>query len=122
MRIIIAGSRTITGKAGAMEVMKAFMEAVAEWDSHEVTEIVTGGAKGVDELGKRFAEKFGIAHKEFPADWDTHGKRAGYLRNVEMAENADALVLVWDGQSKGSRMMKEIAEGQALLVHERVVK
>lgn len=122
MRIIIAGSRTITGKAGAMEVLGSFTEAIAEWGPLVVTEIVTGGAKGVDEIGKRFAEKFGLAHREFPADWDKHGKRAGYLRNVEMAEHADALVLVWDGKSAGSRMMKEIAEKRGMPVYERVVR
>ena len=121
MRIIIAGSRTIAGRDGELAVLEAITEAMEAWGIQEVTEIVTGGARGADELGKQFSERFGIAHKEFPADWDTHGKKAGYLRNVEMADYADALVLVWDGKSKGSKMMKDIAERRWMPVVERVV-
>lgn len=69
----------------------------------EIIEIVSGGAKGADALGQRLAEEWGIPLIKFPADWDTHGKKAGYLRNEQMAQYADVLVAFWDGKSKGDQ-------------------
>ena len=59
--------------------------------------------------------------KAFPADWQKHGRKAGPLRNMEMAINADALVLVWDGKSAGSASMKREAERAGLLIFELIV-
>ena len=50
----------------------------------------------------------------FPADWDLEGKSAGFKRNVKMAEYADALVAFWDGESKGTKHMIEIAKEKGL--------
>lgn len=119
MRIIIAGSRHLNRHYH--DVLTALHGAILEWGITEITEIVTGGAKGIDAEGKRLAESFGIAHREFPADWNTHGKAAGPIRNAEMADYADALVLVWDGRSMGSANMKKEAEKRGLKVHERLV-
>lgn len=52
--------------------------------------------------------------KRFPAKWDLLGKGAGYARNVEMARYADALILIWNGMSKGSGHMLEIAKREKL--------
>jgi hypothetical protein len=70
------------------------------------TEIVSGGAKGVDASAEWFAEVGKRPFKLFPADWDKHGKSAGPLRNREMAQYGDALLLIWDGKSPGSANMK----------------
>lgn len=70
-------------------------------------EIVEGGARGADRLGCRYAMDRGLAHKRISADWDTHGKKAGIIRNIEMAEYADALAACWDGESKGTAHMIE---------------
>ena len=56
------------------------------------------------------------------ANWDTFGKRAGYIRNQEMANNADALVAFWDEESKGTRHMIEIAKKQNLAVRVCLLK
>ncbi len=71
-----------------------------------ISEVVSGGAIGVDLSGENFANIFGFKLKKFPADWETHGKAAGPIRNKQMAEYADALLLIWDGKSKGSTNMK----------------
>lgn len=118
MKLIIAGSRTITDK---FEVVKAVSQALAEWQEREIVEIASGGAQGVDTIAEEFAEQFGVAFKEFPADWGKHGKKAGYLRNVQMADYADALVLVWDGKSRGSMIMKEVAIKKGLQIYEHIV-
>jgi len=73
-------------------------------------EIVCGRANGADTLGEVYALDHGIGIKYFPADWDKHGKKAGYLRNKEMALYADALIAFWDGKSKGTDSMIKLAK------------
>lgn len=113
MRTIIAGSRTITDPS---EVDAAMAEC--GWTP---TVVICGCARGVDTLGMAWAEARGIPVERYPADWTAHGKAAGPIRNREMARNATALVLVWDGRSSGSRNMLETADGMRLRVFERVV-
>ena len=76
----------------------------------KITEIYSGGAKGVDAFGERFAEEVRLPLFIFEADWKRFGKSAGYKRNVDMAREADALIALWDGQSKGTLHMINIAE------------
>lgn len=83
-------------------------------------EIVSGTARGADQLGERYAAERGLSIKRFPADWDRDGKSAGYLRNVRMAEYADAAIVFWDGVSKGSKHMVDVAKKKGLPV--RVVR
>lgn len=99
MKVIVAGSRDITD-----------IEKVAnaiELSGFQVTEVVSGTARGVDLLGENWARYKDIPVKRFPADWDKHGKAAGMIRNAQMAEYADALVAVWDGLSRGTKNMIE---------------
>lgn len=74
-------------------------------DDIEITEVVSGTARGADKLGERYARERNIPVKQFPADWDNLGKRAGYIRNSDMAKYADACVVFWDGVSKGTAHM-----------------
>ena len=71
----------------------------------KVTEIVSGGARGVDTLAEQYAEAHNIPFTLFPADWETHGKKSGFLRNAEMAHYADYGVAIWDGESRGTKHM-----------------
>ena len=82
--------------------------------------ILSGKAKGADSLGEKLAKEIGWKILEYPADWDKNGKSAGYIRNIEMAKNADALIGFWDGKSRGTKHMIDTAEKYGLLV--RVVK
>lgn len=79
--------------------------------------VISGTASGVDTLGERWAKENDIPVFRCPADWNKHGKRAGYLRNVEMAQGADALVAVWDGESRGTRHMIDIARRMSLRIY-----
>lgn len=83
-------------------------------------EMVTGCAKGADQIPYFYNEWHGVPIKEFPADWDSHGKKAGILRNKEMAQYADALIAFWDGKSRGTKHMIEEAKRQGLKV--RVIR
>lgn len=82
--------------------------------------IVCGKARGADTFGERYGKKNGYEVREFPALWDIEGKSAGYRRNVRMAENADALVAFWDGESRGTGHMIDIATKKKIKV--RIVR
>jgi hypothetical protein len=113
MKTIIAGSRTIHNP-----VHISSATAACGWD---ITEVVCGGAAGVDMLGANWAQANNIHIKMFPADWNQHGKKAGYLRNAEMAQYADALILIWDGTSRGSAMMRQLAVDKGMALFEVVL-
>jgi SLOG family YspA-like protein len=99
MRVIIAGSRSI---GSLEEVVRAIKQS-----GFNITEVVSGGAQGVDQLGKFWAYNAGIPTKQFNPHWTENGKAAGPIRNREMAQYADALIAVWDGKSRGTMNMIE---------------
>lgn len=109
MKVIIAGSRTITNLACVTRVMATF--------SHPIDEVVSGGASGIDALGEQWARNRAIPVKVFPADWGKHGRAAGPIRNRAMAKYADALVAIWDGKSSGTKHMIDVATQNRLVVH-----
>ena len=109
MKTIIAGSRTISDYAVVADAVKA--------SGFEVTEVVSGAAQGVDKLGEIYAQKNNVSLKRFPAEWDKYGKSAGYRRNEQMAEYAESLIAIWDGKSKGTKHMIDIATRKNLKVY-----
>lgn len=104
-KIIIAGSREFNDYPLLKSKLDAFL---AETNNDEV-EIVSGTARGADILGERYASETGISIKRFPANWNLYGKRAGYIRNREMAEYADACIVFWNGESRGTKHMIDLA-------------
>ena len=121
LRIIIAGSRDFNDyellKKSAIEIIaKKIMLP-------DLTRIVSGGARGADTLGERFANEMGLEISRFIPDWDSLGKRAGYVRNAEMAkfavedDNDGMLIAFWDGQSRGTKHMIDLAKRYGLEVH-----
>ena len=94
MKVIISGSRCITDYNLVEEAVKL--------SGFDITEVVSGMAQGVDNLGIEWAHDHGIPIMPFPADWNQHGKWAGFKRNQEMADYGDALIAVWDGTSRGT--------------------
>lgn len=102
MKLIIAGTRTFTDYT-------LLREKVLEYIGNRSVEIVSGTASGADKLGERFAKEFGFAVKRFPADWDKHGKAAGPIRNEEMANYATDCLVFWDGESRGTKSMINLA-------------
>jgi hypothetical protein len=115
VRLIIAGSRTINLSE---EQVSQYVKEWEEKHGHTVTTIVTGMASGVDSAAYYWARNKGKIIDAHPADWQTYGKSAGIRRNRVMAENADGLLLVWDGTSKGSANMLRNARSLKLLIHE----
>ena len=82
-----------------------------------ITEVVSGGSRGADTDGETYAGMTDIPLKKFPADWNKYGKSAGYRRNVEMAEYAEAVVLFPGG--KGTNHMFDIAKKFGLIIYDR---
>lgn len=115
-KVIIAGCRGLTN---INDVEDAWNAAMREWGSPLVTEVVSGAAPGVDQLGEILAEWKAIPVRRFPAEWARLGKRAGPTRNGQMARYADRLIAVWDGESRGTANMIETmrALGKPVYVH-----
>lgn len=118
MKVIIAGGRDF-GLTGDSLVRCALQ---ASRFRAKITEVVCGMAPGIDTHGKIWANENGIPVKEFPADWKKHGKAAGPIRNKQMSEYADALILIWDGESRGSRSMLSLAKDKGIPIEEIIVK
>lgn len=130
MRLIIAGGRDIKVSSWQIEkLLKSF--------NLDPTEIVCGMASGVDSAGLLYAEAVGIRVKKFPAMWNdlstapvlkrvrkdgtTYNALAGHQRNQKMANYADALLLIWNGESKGSADMLARARAKNLVIYEVLV-
>lgn len=110
LRCIIAGSRVGVSYDDVSKAMEG-----CPWTS-EISEVVSGKARGVDTMGEQWAKENSIPIKEFPADWKKWGKSAGSRRNEEMGDYAHALVAVWDGLSRGSKHMIDYATKKGLKV------
>jgi hypothetical protein len=103
MKVIIAGGRDYTFTDKDI----AFLDKVAP----AIHEVVSGGATGADHCGEEWAKKHGIPVKVFPADWNTHGKAAGPLRNRQMAEYAGGVILFPGGNGTESMHQEAVACG-----------
>lgn len=114
MKTIIAGSRAIDSNIPVCEAI--------EESGFQITEVVSGCARGVDLYGELWAKNHGIPIKKFPAEWDRYGNGAGPIRNSQMAAYADALVAVWDGKSTGTANMIVKARKCGLRVFVKKVK
>ena len=110
MRLVIFGSRDITH----LPVLERCMET-SGIDTRIITEIVSGGARGVDRLAIQYAEIIEKPCRVFYADWTTYGKSAGCIRNVDMAKYADYGLALWDGKSRGTKHMLDLMEGRCSL-------
>lgn len=114
-RVIIAGGRNFDDYV----ILKRTMDKILANITEGVV-VVCGMARGADTLGEQYAREKGYEVNYFPADWNKYGKSAGYRRNEQMAQNADALVAFWDGQSRGTKHMIDLAYRYGLKV--RVIR
>jgi len=92
MKVAVIGSRTFND----YELVK---ETLTKLD---ITLLVSGGAKGADSLGERYANENNITTLIFKPDWERHGRGAGMVRNTDIVKNSDIVVAFWDGSSKGT--------------------
>lgn len=111
-KLIIAGGRDFANYPLLQKKVDVMISA--KRFSHQI-EIVSGKAKGADTMGEQYAKANDFLVKEFPADWNA-GRSAGYTRNKEMAEYADACICFWNGRSSGTKHMIDLATAQGLPV------
>ena len=116
LKVIIAGGRNFAD----YQLLCIKCNNILKNKNPNEIEIVSGNAKGADMFGEKYAKEKGLSQKIFKADWDKNGKSAGFRRNEQMAEYADALIAFWDGSSKGTAHMIKLAKEKGLLV--RVIK
>lgn len=112
-KVVIAGSRDITD----YELLCSEIAA----SKYNITEVVSGTARGPDQMGEKWAIDRLIPVKRFPADWKKHGNAAGPIRNKEMAEYCDMAIILWDGESKGTKNMIDQMNRLKKPCHVRIV-
>ena len=120
MKLIIAGSRDLMGmQSFDYHALEGLLYGVIELFPDE---IVSGCSGIIDNAAIKFAGYNDIKLSKFPADWTTHGKAAGPIRNRQMAEYGDALLLIWDGNSRGSASMLNEMEKLNKPVYEVILR
>ena len=95
MKVAIIGSRTLE------------VSNLDEYLPNETTEIISGGAKGIDRCAKAFAVKNNIRYTEFLPEYNIYGKYAPLKRNLNIISYADCVLAFWDGKSRGTRFVIE---------------
>lgn len=100
-KLLVCGSRTITDPNYVWDAINYFIESQGI-DIKDLT-VIEGKAKGVDTLAKVWAQQRKIPVEEYPAEWDKYGKAAGYIRNEVMVKACDICLILWDGESKGTK-------------------
>jgi hypothetical protein len=98
MKLIIAGSRDINKSIEELDLL-----ILQHYKLEDITEVVSGRAKGMDNSGYLWSISHKIPVKSFYPDWSI-GKAAGHIRNRDMGDYADAAIVVYNG-SKGSQGM-----------------
>ena len=103
MNVAIVGSRSYTD----FDSFIKSLEKILKIGGSDL--IISGGARGTDDMAEKYSRLRNIPLKVFRADWLSFGKRAGYLRNVEIVKNADIVVAFWDMESKGTSISIDLA-------------
>ena len=105
IRLLIAGSRSFTNYADMVNAIYSY------YSVDQIAAIISGGARGADTLAKRFAVEHEIAYEEYLPDWSI-GRQAGILRNIDIVNVADEVIVFWDGKSNGSKFTISYSQEQ----------
>jgi len=92
MKFAVIGSRSFSDYKFLEKVLSTF----------DITEIISGGAKGADSLAEQYAKEHNIKTTVFLQDWNKYGKSAGFLRNADIINASDEVIAFWDGVSRGT--------------------
>ena len=115
-KLVVAGGREFNDYALLEQELNYILK---DYQPEEI-EIVSGGARGADRLGEKFALENEYKLTRFPADWERWGNSAGYRRNSEMSKYSDGCIAFWDQRSKGTKHMIDLATKEGILL--KVVK
>lgn len=97
IKLAIVGSRTFDDLNKFHKIIQILK------NNYTFSLIVSGGAKGADSMGEKYADDNNIPKLILKADWKKFGKRAGFIRNVDIIKNCDLCVAFWDGNSHGTK-------------------
>ncbi len=106
-RVVIAGCRDYNDYEEAKEYIDFCLSNIRK--ENDII-IISGCASGADAIGERYAKENGFKVEKYPADWETHGKSAGPIRNKQMAEVSDYVICFWDEKSRGTKSMIDFAK------------
>lgn len=112
-RIVVAGCRDYCDYEYFSKVIDKYMET----HNIENAVFITGGCRGVDMLGERYANEHGFPVERYEADWKQYGRAAGPVRNQKMAVSSDIVICFWDQKSRGTRSMIEYAKKYEKILH-----
>ena len=114
MKVIIAGPRDLSARPHA--ISRAFRNS--RFDTTDL-EIISGGATGIDTSAIEFARDFRLPYRVVAADWDQYAESAGPIRNRQMAEVADALLVIKrkNEETRGTSSMMREARKRGLPIH-----
>ena len=107
MKIAVIGSRGFEDYIRLEEVLN---------ELNQIECIISGGAKGADRLAEVYADANGIPKKIFPAQWGTHGRAAGMIRNKDIVDASDLVIAFWDGASRGTKHTIEYSKKKGVPV------
>lgn len=107
MKVAVVGSRSIKDYQTVKNIL----------NNYEITELISGGAIGIDQLAEQYARLNNIPTTIFPAEWDEYGRAAGMIRNIKIISEADEVIAIWDGDSKGTKNSIDQAKRQNKLLH-----
>jgi hypothetical protein len=127
IRVLVCGSRTFTDRDKLFNTLYDFVEErglksepdnYGNWLPHGLT-IIHGGAKGADLFADEWAVVNWVPFEEYKADWDTHGRAAGHIRNQQMLDTGvDVVIAFPEGEARGTRHMMKIARAKGVEVIE----
>lgn len=110
MKVAVVGSRKLT------------ITDIGDYLPPDTTELVSGGARGVDSCAKKYADANGIPITEFLPEYKLYGKGAPIKRNFQIVEYADIVVALWDGTSIGTKMVIDTCRKKGKSVNIYILK
>ena len=112
-KVVVAGGRDFTN----YNLLKKKVDNILSQKklTHKIL-ILSGKSIGADCLGEIYALENNLEILSYPADWDKFGKKAGVKRNAEMINDADALIAFWNGNSRGTKYMIDIATKKGKMI------
>ena len=103
-KLMVCGSRTITDEKFVFSKLDEYFAL------HKDLAILSGGARGVDAIGEKWATLHNVPIEFFLPDWKKYGRGAGIVRNKQMVEAADYAMIFWNGTSKGTKSVIDLCQ------------
>ena len=118
-RVVVAGCRDYNNYEQAREFIELCINKIKK--ENEIV-FLSGDCRGADALGIRFAKEGGFRIEHYPAQWQKYGKSAGPKRNEIMAQRCDFVICFWDGKSRGTRSMIDLAQKYKREIRIKMIK